>query len=101
MRAAVETFNTSLFNERQLDDQLEKRDIILAMIELTRAMVYAYRTDQAAFYDQDTADQLVTRIRSSTDTFSKPLAEKRILEQLIRDGTADGNDCHRPDHAFR
>ena len=55
------------------------------MIELTRAMVYAYRTDQAAFYDQDTADQLVTRIRSSTDTFSKPLAEKRILEQLIRD----------------
>lgn len=85
VRAAVETFNTSLFNERQLDDQLEKRDIILAMIELTRAMVYAYRTDQAAFYDQDTADQLVTRIRSSTDTFSKPLAEKRILEQLIRD----------------
>ena len=85
VRAAVETFNTSLYNERQLDDQLEKRDIILAMIELTRAMVYAYRTDQAAFYDQDTADQLVTRIRSSTDTFSKPLAEKRILEQLIRD----------------
>ena len=85
VRAAVETFNTSLFNERQLDDQLEKRDIILAMIELTRAMVYAYRTDQAAFYDQDTADKLVTRIRSSTDTFSKPLAEKRILEQLIRD----------------
>ena len=85
VRAAVETYNTSLFNARQLEELTDKRELVLSMIDLTRSMIYAYRTDQLAFYDQDTADELVAQVRSSSDTFSKPLAEKRILEQLISD----------------
>lgn len=84
VRAAVETYNTELFNNRRLNDLREERGLILAMIDLTRSMVYAYETDQVSLYD-DEADRIVARIRASGATFSKPLAEKRILEQLIRD----------------
>lgn len=84
VRSAVETFNTSLFNTRQLEDLREERQLILAMIDLARSMAYAYRTDQATFPIDET-DRVMARIRASGETFSKPLAEKRQVEQLMRD----------------
>lgn len=85
VRQAIETYNTSLFERRELARLKQERALLLELIDVARAIIYDYETDTASGYSRDEVDRLITSIPQNEDTFSKPLAEKRALEAIQRD----------------
>ena len=85
VRDAIETYNNSLFQRRELVRLKQEQRLLLELIDVARAIVYDYETETSSGYSQDEVDRLITLIPKNDDTFSKPLAEKRALEAIQRD----------------
>lgn len=85
VRQAVETYNTSLYQRRELAKLKQQRNLLNQLIDVARASIYDYETEVASRYSDEEVDALITRIPKNDDTFSKPLAEKRALEALQSD----------------
>ena len=85
VRQAVEGYNQALYERRETVKLMQQRDLLDELIDVTRSIVYNYETEIATVYSSEDVDQLITLIPKNDDTFSKPLAEKRALEELQRD----------------
>ncbi|MCE2517189.1 MAG: hypothetical protein J4F41_04990 [Alphaproteobacteria bacterium] len=85
VRQAVETYNTALYERREMARLKQERNLLNELIDVTRAIIYDYETETASSYSDDEIDLLITRLPKNDDTFSKPLSEKRKLEDLQSD----------------
>ena len=85
VRQAVESYNTNLYEIRETATLKQQRDVLNELIDVARAIIYDYETETAASYSASDVDQLITSMPKNDDSFSKPLAEKRALEDLQRD----------------
>ena len=62
VRDAIETFNNTLFQRRELARLKQERRLLLELIDVARAMVYDYETETSSVYSQDEVDRLITSI---------------------------------------
>jgi hypothetical protein len=85
VRLAVESYNTALYERREIARLKREQALLNELIDVIRAIIYDYETETTSNYSDEEVDTLMTRIPNNDDTFSKPLAEKRALEALQSD----------------